>query len=171
MGILPGPPGPPGPQGPPGPAGPAGIAGATGPTGPAGIAGVTGAAGTTGPVGPAGPTGPAGATGPIGDISTIEIIPTANRYFYFPLTNLDLSSSVTIPSEEFSDDYGNSITEFAGLGANSFNHLFINGLIQPSNSYSISPDILIFPAQSGTIFAGTPIIIETVQFNVQVKNK
>jgi hypothetical protein len=40
--------------------------------------------------------------------------------------------------------------------------------VQPGNSYSVSPGMLFFPAQSGTIFAGTPIIIETVQFNLQV---
>jgi hypothetical protein len=109
-------------------------------------------------------------TGATGDISTIEIVSTANRYFHFPPTDLNLSSSVTIPAGEFSDDDGNSVTEFAGLGTNSFNNLFINGLVQPGNLYSISPGMLFFPAQSGSIFAGTPIIIETVQFNLQVQD-
>ncbi len=148
--------------------GPTGRTGATGVTGTAGVTGATGATGGTGTSGVTGATGATGVTGATGDISTIEIVSTANRYFHFPPADLDLSSSVTIPAGEFSDDNGNSVTEFAGLGTNSFNNLFINGLVQPGNLYSISPGMLFFPAQSGSIFAGTPIIIETVQFNLQV---
>ena len=124
--------------------------------------------GATGPTGPTGADGATGPTGPTGDVSAIQIIPTANRYFYFPPSDLDLSSSVTIPAGDFTDDDGNSITQFSGLGANSFNNLFINGLMQPGNSHSISPTMLFFPAQSGIIFAGTPIIIETVEFTIQL---
>jgi hypothetical protein len=150
-----------------------GTSGATGVTGTAGVTGATGAkgvTGVTGAIGENGATGVTGATGATGDISTLEIVSTANRYFHFPPTDLNLSSSVTIPAGEFSDDDGNSVTEFAGLGTNSFNNLFINGLVQPGNLYSISPGMLFFPAQSGSIFAGTPIIIETVQFNLQVQD-
>lgn len=128
----------------------------TGPTGPMGVSGATG---------PTGPTGPAGATG---EIPSIEIIPTASRYFYFPPENLDLSSSVTIPAGEFIDDDQNSITEFPGLSINSYNNLYINALIQPSNIYSVTSSSLSFSEQEGTIFAGTPIILEIVQFNVQL---
>nr|WP_243126749.1 DUF4183 domain-containing protein [Clostridium sp. HBUAS56010] len=100
------------------------------------------------------------------DISTIELIPTANRYFYFPPANIDLSSPVTIPASDFTDDSENNITEFSGLGPNSFNNLYINGMMQASSSYSLSSSALSFPPQSGTIFAGTPIIIETVEFTI-----
>ncbi len=150
-----------------------GANGATGAgsTGPTGAAGSSGAAGATGATGVTGGTGSAGATGATGDISTVEIVSIANRYFHFPPADLDLSSSVTIPAGEFSDDDGNSVTEFAGLGTNSFNNLFINGLVQPGYLYSVSPGMLFFPAQSGGIFAGTPIIIETVQFHLQVQAK
>lgn len=152
-----------------GPTGATGVTGVTGATGVTGVTGENGATGETGATGDTGATGATGVTGATGDISTIEIVSTAQRYFHFPPADLDLSSSVTIPAEEFSDDDGNSVTEFAGLGTNSFNNLFINGLVQPGNLYSISPGMLFFPAQSGGIFAGTPIIIETVQFHLQVQ--
>ena len=115
-----------------------------------------------------GSTGPTGDTGPMGDFSTISFVPTASRYFYFPSTNLDLSSTVTIPAGDFSDDNENTITEFNGLRTNSFNNLFINGIMQPGIAYSLSNTSLIIPASSGTIFAGTPIIIEIIEINIQL---
>lgn len=148
--------------------GPTGSTGATGPTG--NSTGATGATGETGPTGATGATGVTGATGltgPTGDAAAIEIIPIANRYFYFPQTDLELSQGVAIPAGEFVDDEGIAVIAFNGLGATSFHNLFINGLVQPGNSYTASPDLLVFPAQPGILFAGTPIILETVRFTVQ----
>ncbi|MDT9721032.1 DUF4183 domain-containing protein [Paenibacillus sp. ClWae2A] len=191
---LPGAQGPPGPQGEPGqpgaqgPAGPqgetgqVGFPGAQGPAGPQGEPGQSGVPGAQGPVGPQGeqgqpgtpgvqgPTGPPGEQGPPGTIPGIEIIPTANRYFYFPDTDLDLSASVIIPATAFTNDDGGSITEFAGIGLNSFNNLYINGIVQQGNSYDLSAESLFFSSQNGVIFAGTPITIEIIIITANIIN-
>ncbi|MDR6718744.1 DUF4183 domain-containing protein [Paenibacillus sp. 2003] len=181
----PGQPGAPGAQGPAGPQGEPGqpgLPGAQGPAGPQGEPGQPGLPGAQGPAGPQGepgqpgtpgaqgPTGPPGEQGPPGTIPGIEIIPTANRYFYFPDTDLDLSASVIIPATAFTNDDGGSITEFAGIGLNSFNNLYINGIVQPGNSYSVSADRLFFSSQNGVIFAGTPIIIEVIIITTNIIN-
>ncbi|MCP1182354.1 DUF4183 domain-containing protein [Paenibacillus sp. 1781tsa1] len=81
-----------------------------------------------------------------------------------------MSASVTIPATEFTNDEGGSITEFAGVGLTSFNNLYINGIVQPGNSYSVSAERLLFSSQSGVIFAGTPIIIEVIIITTNIIN-
>ncbi|MDQ0722536.1 hypothetical protein QF049_003797 [Paenibacillus sp. W4I10] len=179
---LPGPPGPqglvgppgerglPGPPGPQGLVGPPGERGLPGPPGPQGLVGPPGEQGLPGPPGAQGPVGPPGEQGPPGSVPGIEIIPTVNRYFYFPDNDLDLSASVTIPAGEFIENEGGRVTEFAGIGLTSFNNFYINGIVQPSNSYDVSADMLSFPSQSGVLFAGTPIILETIQLTANITN-
>ncbi|CAM4440022.1 DUF4183 domain-containing protein [Paenibacillus xylanexedens] len=178
----PGVPGAQGPAGPQGESGQPGVPGAQGPVGPQGEPGQPGVPGAQGPAGPQGepgqpgtpgvqgPTGPPGEQGPPGTVPGIEIIPTANRYFYFPDTDLDLSASVVIPATEFTNDDGDSITEFAGVGLTSFNNLYINGIVQPGNSYSVSAESLFFSSQNGVIFAGTPITIEIIIITANIIN-
>ncbi|MHA7583239.1 DUF4183 domain-containing protein [Paenibacillus vandeheii] len=164
---VPGPAGAPGKQGDPGlpgAQGPVGLPGAQGPAGPQGEQGEPGVPGAQGPA------GPQGEQGPPGSIPGIEIIPTVNRYFYFPDTDLSLSDSVTIPAVEFVNDEGGSVSEFAGIGLTSFNNLYINGIVQPGNSYDVSADMLFFPPQSGVLFAGTPIIVEIIRLTVNITN-
>ncbi|KOY13167.1 hypothetical protein AMS66_29105 [Paenibacillus xylanivorans] len=132
--------------------------------------GLPGAQGLVGPPGAQGPVGPPGEQGPPGSVPGIEIIPTVNRYFFFPDTDLDLSDPVTVPAGEFINDEGGSVTEFAGIGLTSFNNLYINGIVQPGNSYDVSHDMLFFPSQSGVLFAETPIILETIQLTAKITN-
>ncbi|MFE6074944.1 DUF4183 domain-containing protein [Paenibacillus sp. NPDC057886] len=170
---LPGLPGAQGPAGPPGEQGLPGLSGAQGPAGPPGEQGLPGLSGAQGPAGPPGEQGlpgPPGEQGPPGSVPGIQIISTVNRYFYFPDTDLDLSDSVTVPAGEFINDEGGSVTEFAGIGLTSFNNLYINGIVQPGNSYDVSADMLFFPSQSGVLFAGTPIIFETIQLTANITN-
>ncbi|MFS0858177.1 DUF4183 domain-containing protein [Paenibacillus taichungensis] len=171
-----------GPVGPQGERGEAGLPGAQGPVGPQGGQGEPGLTGAQGPAGPQGeqgspgipgaqgPTGPPGEQGPPGSIPGIEIIPTVNRYFYFPDTDLNLSDSVTIPVGEFVNDEGGSVSEFAGIGLTSYYNLYINGIVQPGNSYDVSKVMLFFPSQGGVLFAETPIILETIQLTANIIN-
>ncbi|OPG95622.1 hypothetical protein B2I21_26175 [Chryseobacterium mucoviscidosis] len=179
---LVGPPGAQGPAGPQGEQGDPGMPGAQGPAGPQGEQGDPGMPGAQGPAGPQGeqgdpsvpgaqgPAGPQGEQGPPGSIPGIEIIPTVNRYFYFPDTDLNLSDSVTIPVGEFVNDDGRSVSEFAGIGLTSIYNLYINGILQPGNSYDVSKVMLFFPSQGGVLFAGTPIIVEIIQLTANITN-
>jgi len=98
----------------------------------------------------------------------MAVTPALNRYFYAPEGDLDLTLSAAIPAGEFVNDAGEPVTDFAGLGPNAFNNLFINGILQPGNFYEAGPDGLFFPPQNSTIYAGTPIVLETVQLTINV---
>ncbi|UZP80569.1 DUF4183 domain-containing protein [Paenibacillus polymyxa] len=169
---IPGTAGTPGVQGIPGIQGPAGTQGAPGVPGPAGVQGSSGATGATGPTGVQGIAGPAGArgitgpTGPAADISNIEIVPTAERYFYFAPATIE--SSITIMADQFSIDGVQEPFQRFNVGSNSYANLYINGMIQESTLYSLAPSSLTIRLNEGeAILSGTPIIVEIVQFSVR----
>ncbi|MBT2764419.1 DUF4183 domain-containing protein [Paenibacillus sp. ISL-20] len=60
------------------------------------------------------------------------------------------------------------VADFSAFDLNSFNNLYINGILQPGNSYDVNPTSLLFPAQSTTIYAGTPIVLEVVLLKANV---
>ncbi|UZP70133.2 DUF4183 domain-containing protein [Paenibacillus polymyxa] len=166
---IPGTAGTPGVQGIPGIQGPAGTRGAPGPAGVQGSSGATGVPGPTGAQGVAGPTGAQGITGPTGpaaDISNIEIVPTAERYFYFAPATIE--SSITIMADQFSVDGVQEAFQRFNVGSNSYANLYINGMIQESTLYSLTPSSLTIRLKEGeAILSGTPIIVEIVQFSVR----
>jgi hypothetical protein len=145
----------PGLQGPPGPQGEQGLPGLQGPQGPQGEQGLTGLQG---------PPGPQGEQGPPGSLPGVTIIPSVNRYFFIPSSDLVLSAPVAIPAILFTDDDGNLITVFPSLSINSYNNLFINGILQEGNAYNVNPIALNFNPQDNIIYAGSPIILEIMQF-------
>lgn len=159
--------GPQGIQGIPGARGERGIDGSEGPPGIQGEIGPQGIQGEIGPRGIQGEIGPQGPPGPV-VIPEVTISPTTNRYFYQPETDLDLTMSVTIPASFFTNDLGAPVADFSALDPNSFNNLYINGILQPGNSYDVNPTSLLFPAQSTIIYAGTPIVLEAVQLTANV---
>ncbi|WCM60042.1 DUF4183 domain-containing protein [Paenibacillus polymyxa] len=162
----------PGIQGPAGTRGAPGVPGVPGVPGPAGVQGSSGATGAPGPTGAqgiAGPTGAQGITGPTGpaaDISNIEIVPTAERYFYFAPATIE--SSITIMADQFSVDGVQEAFQRFNVGSNSYANLYINGMIQESTLYSLTPSSLTIRLKEGeAILSGTPIIVEIVQFSVR----
>ncbi|MBU9705451.1 DUF4183 domain-containing protein [Paenibacillus sp. AK121] len=152
-----------------GPAGTQGAPGVPGPAGAPGSAGATGAPGPTGAQGIPGPTGAQGITGPTGpapDISNVEIVPRAERYFYF--TPDPIESSVTIMADQFSVDGVQGAFQRFHVGSNSYANLYINGMLQERTLFSLTPSSLTIHLSEGeTISSGTPIIVEIVQFSVR----
>ncbi|MGW8956853.1 DUF4183 domain-containing protein [Paenibacillus sp. NPDC055715] len=156
-------PGPVGQQGKSGPAGEPGVAGSPGLTGAQGVPGLAGAQGLPGSAGAQGATGP---SGPAVDITDIEIVPTAERYFYF--VPEDIQSSVTIMVDQFSVDGVQEAFQLFNVGSNSYANLYINGIIQESTLYSLTPSSVTIHLNEGeTIYSGTPIIVEIVQFSAR----
>ncbi|MFF2176011.1 DUF4183 domain-containing protein [Lysinibacillus sp. NPDC058147] len=92
------------------------------------------------------------------------IIPTLNRYFYIVTEDIDLTNGATIPANLFTDDNGNPVTEFKLFNPNGYVNLYINAVMQEGGAYKVTPDSLILNSFNGTIFAGTPIIIESLGF-------
>lgn len=143
-------------------AGEHGIQGVQGPSGPQGPRGPEGHPGTDGLPGPQGLQGPQGDSG-IVILPEVHVTPLVSRYFYTLDTDLDLSTPAQFPATLFTNDYGEITDTFAGIRSNSYNSLYINGIVQPRSEYELSSNNLSFSIQSITIYAGTPIILEIVQ--------
>lgn len=141
-----------------------GIPGAQGSPGPQGPAGPQGAQGPAGEPGPQGVPGPAGPPGP--PITGITILPAVQRYFYFAA--MDIQAPVDIPASQFFDDEGAAAKQFAGVGSNGYSNLYINGLLQEGSLYNLTASTLSLNISGDVIYEGTPIIVETVEFNVQI---
>ncbi|GGA00556.1 hypothetical protein GCM10008018_53580 [Paenibacillus marchantiophytorum] len=136
-------------------------------TAPQGIQGPQGLLGLQGVQGPLGIQGPPGLPGP-SIIPEIIIVPSAQRYFYTIIS--DTQSLVTIPANEFTNDEGRFISAFIEVGQNSYSNLYINGMLQEGSLYSLNTNALTISANNQTIFSGTPIILEIIQFFAQTSS-
>ncbi|WP_315115558.1 DNRLRE domain-containing protein [uncultured Clostridium sp.] len=103
-----------------------------------------------------------------GQPSEINIIPLANRYYYIVESDLSSPDPINIPANLFINDSGNLTNLFVGLGPNSYNNLFINGILQIGKIYSVSPNILTLDTEGTTIYKGTTIILEIIQFSASI---
>ncbi|MFJ3387825.1 MULTISPECIES: DUF4183 domain-containing protein [Lysinibacillus] len=92
------------------------------------------------------------------------IIPIINRYFYIVTDDIDLTNGTTLPANLFTDDTGDPVTEFKLFNPNGYVNLYINAVMQEGGAYKVTPDSLILKPFNTTIFAGTPIIIESLGF-------
>lgn len=120
--------------------------------------------GKQGYTGSQGPPGPQGEQGPPGPLPDVTIRPTVDRFFYIPISDLILSALVSIPANLFTNDNGKSIISFPSMGINSYDNLFINGILQESGAYDVNPNALNFHPQNNIIYAGSPIILNVMQF-------
>ncbi|WP_339302118.1 DUF4183 domain-containing protein [Paenibacillus sp. FSL K6-2441] len=146
-----------------GPAGQQGAPGSAGPMGPPGPQGEPGAAGPMGLTGPQGERGKPGPPGlPAGDI---RVTSTVFRYFFAPLA--DLTGTVHIPANQFTDDEGETPAVFAGIGGGSYTNLFINGMLQEGRLFVLEPESLTLLLGQDMIGAGTPIIVENVRITAK----
>lgn len=108
------------------------------------------------------------------DIGTIQpppvvipegtIIPIINRYFYIVEEDIDLTNGATLAANLFTDDNGDPVTEFTLFNPNGYVNLYINAVMQEGGAYKVTPDSLTLNPFNATIFAGTPIIIESLGF-------
>ncbi|QYR22745.1 DUF4183 domain-containing protein [Paenibacillus sp. sptzw28] len=144
-----------------------GVQGPAGPQGSEGIPGPQGPRGLQGSQGPQGPRGTQGIQGPPGPsvVPDIAILADDQRFFY--IVPSDIEGNTVIPANQFINDNGSMTAEFLNTGPNSITNVYINGILQQSGLYAVSlNEITIFP--DSTIYAGASIIIEIVQFTVQI---
>lgn len=114
----------------------------------------------SGPQGSQGPRGIAGPQGPQGP--TIVITPIVNRFFH--IVDLDFSTTKTIPVHQFTNDNGEIAITFS-LSPNAYMNLFLNGILQPGNAYSLTTHSLTIYPNGTTIYTGSSIILESVSFS------
>ena len=94
-----------------------------------------------------------------------SIVPTVNRYFYIPVSAIDLKTGATIPSNRFYNDDGSPTTEFMIFSPNGYVNLYINGVMQGGGLYMVNANSIIINPTAGLIRAGTSIIIESLGFS------
>ncbi|MFC9541868.1 DUF4183 domain-containing protein [Lysinibacillus sp. NPDC056959] len=92
------------------------------------------------------------------------VIPIINRYFYIVAEDIDLTNGTTLPANLFTDDNGDPVTEFKLFNPNGYVNLYINAVMQEGGAYKVTSDSLNLKPFNATIFAGTPIIIESLGF-------
>lgn len=95
------------------------------------------------------------------------VIPTINRYFHILTSDLDLTNGAILPATLFWNDHTDPITEFVIFSPNGYVNLYINAVMQEGGIYSLSNTALTITPYDGTLFRGTPIIIESLGFTIK----
>lgn len=92
----------------------------------------------------------------------VNVSGTSTRFFNILATPLAITDGTTIAATSFLTDSGSAATTFP-IVTNGYYNLYINGVLQEGDSYTVSATELTFNTVSGAISAGTPIIIEAVE--------
>lgn len=91
----------------------------------------------------------------------VNVTGTSTRFFNVLATPLTITDGTTVAATAFLNDNGTAATTFP-IVTNGYYNLYINGVLQEGGSYSVSATDLTFNTVTGTISAGTPIIVEAV---------
>lgn len=92
----------------------------------------------------------------------VNVTSTSTRFFNVLATPLTISDGTTLTATTFLNDSGSAATTFP-IVTNGYYNLYINGVLQEGGSYSVSATELTFQTVTGTLPAGTPIIVEAVE--------
>lgn len=95
---------------------------------------------------------------------TESIIPVVKRYSYIVPDDIDLTNGANLLAKLFSDDSGNPILAFNLFNPNGYVNVYINGVKQMGRIYRVTETSLLIHPYNGTIFAGTPILMESLRF-------
>ncbi|QTD40992.1 DUF4183 domain-containing protein [Sporosarcina sp. Te-1] len=96
----------------------------------------------------------------------VNVAGTSTRFFDVLAANLTVADGTTIPVADFLDDSGTTATSFP-IVVNGYYNFYINGVLQEGDSYTISATQLTFNGVTGTITAGTPLVVEAVELVTQ----
>nr|WP_249316908.1 DUF4183 domain-containing protein [Bacillus sp. FJAT-50079] len=91
----------------------------------------------------------------------VNVTGTSTRFFNVLADALVITDGTTVPATDFFDDTGTAATEFP-IVTNGYYNLYVNGVLQEGGAYSVDADEITFNTITGTISAGTPIILEAV---------
>ena len=96
----------------------------------------------------------------------VNVTGTSTRFFDVLTANLAVTDGTTIAATAFLDDSGTAATAFPVV-TNGYYNLYINGVLQEGDSYTISATQLTFNGVTGTITTGTPLVVEAVELVTQ----
>ncbi len=104
--------------------------------------------------------------------SKIATSPRITRFFYEILEPIRESNSLKIDAADFFDDSGNKVDSLPSLNMNnSYFNVYINGVLQMEENFAYTAgeegvgNLLIFIPEGSEIAAGTPVILEVINFN------
>lgn len=92
----------------------------------------------------------------------VNVSGSSDKFFNVLAAPLAISDGTTVDAADFLDDTGVAITAFPEI-ANGYFNLYINGVLQESGAYTVTPNELTFNTVTGSLSAGTPLIIEAVE--------
>ena len=96
----------------------------------------------------------------------VNVTGSSTRFFNVLAADLSVIDGTTIAATAFLDDSGAAATAFPVV-VNGYYNFYINGVMQEGDSYTISATDLTFNDVTGTITAGTPLVIEAVELVTQ----
>ncbi|MEK4387351.1 DUF4183 domain-containing protein [Solibacillus sp. FSL W7-1464] len=96
----------------------------------------------------------------------VKVNGSSTRFFNVLAADLSVIDGTTIAATAFLDDSGTAATAFPVV-VNGYYNFYINGVMQEGDSYTISATDLTFNNVTGTISAGTPLVIEAVELVTQ----
>ncbi len=92
----------------------------------------------------------------------VNVSGDSTRFFNVLAAPLAVTDGTSVAATAFLDDTGVAATGFPVV-ANGYYNLYINGVLQEGNSYTISATELTFNTVEGALSAGTPLILEAVE--------
>ena len=99
------------------------------------------------------------------------VAPVSTRFFAIAPTDVPGGGTLTLDTSQFFDDAGNTPAALPALNpGNSTIQLNINGVLQMEGIYTYTPGatgaggVVITVPDAGSILAGSPIIVEVVNF-------
>jgi hypothetical protein len=104
--------------------------------------------------------------------TSTNAVPTDTRFFYITTAQTAAGATLTIDAADFLQDDGSSATTLPTLATNnSYYNVYINGVLQMEDISTYTPGAtgvgslaINVPAGGDPIPAGTPIVLEIVQF-------
>jgi hypothetical protein len=92
----------------------------------------------------------------------VNVTGTSDRFFDVLAAPLVVADGTTILATAFLTDAGVAAAAFPVV-TNGYYNFYINGVLQEGGSYTITATELTFNTVTGTLSAGTPLIVEAVE--------
>lgn len=92
----------------------------------------------------------------------VNVTGTSTRFFNVLAAPLAITDGTTVAATTFLDDSGTAATAFPVV-ANGYYNLYINGVLQEGDAYTVSATEITFNTVTASLSAGTPIVLEAVE--------
>ena len=97
----------------------------------------------------------------------VNVTGSSTRFFNVLASNLVVTDGTTVAATAFLDDSGVAATAFP-IVTNGYYNFYINGVLQEGGSYTITATELTFNTVTGTVTAGTPLVVEAVELVTEI---